>query len=179
MLNDAVFPAFQRALVIGCSGAGKSTFARGLATATGIPVVHLDQLFWEPGWEMASKSTYKARLEAALAGDRWIIDGSYPSTPDQRLPRADAVFWLDLPRWRCLARVIRRVVGTYGQVRPDMTAGCPEQFDVAFLRYVWHFQRKYNLGMEAVIQRQGKSSITHRFSSDREAQACLAAYGLK
>ena len=40
----------RRVLVIGCGGAGKSTFARELGARTGLPVVHLDRLYWKPGW---------------------------------------------------------------------------------------------------------------------------------
>jgi adenylate kinase family enzyme len=33
----------RRVLVIGSGGSGKRTFARALATRTGLPLVHLDQ----------------------------------------------------------------------------------------------------------------------------------------
>lgn len=172
-LADAMPMPFQRALVIGCSGAGKSTFARRLGTASGIPVIHLDQLFWYPDWKMAPAQVYRERLDAALGGERWILDGSNPSTLAHRLRFADTVFWLDLARWRCLGRVARRVMSTYGRVRPDMAAGCPERFDADFLRYVWRFHTHYNPRMDTAIAECGAHARLYRFESDREAQAFL------
>ncbi|MEO9901595.1 isopentenyl transferase family protein [Nisaea sp.] len=40
----------NRVLILGCPGAGKSTAARSLAKITGLPVIHLDRHYWEPGW---------------------------------------------------------------------------------------------------------------------------------
>lgn len=164
---------FERALVIGCSGAGKSTFSRALGSATGTPIIHLDQLYWEPGWKVADPAVYRRRLEAALAGERWIIDGSNLSTLSIRLPRADAVFWLDLPRWRCLLRVAKRVTSGFGRIRPDSAAGCPERFDPEFVAYIWNFHTRHNPRMAKAIAEHGRHLQLRRFVSDREAQAYL------
>ncbi len=134
---------FQRALVIGCSGAGKSTFARRLGGRTGLPVIHIDRLFWQPGWVRTADDTYIERLSAVVAQERWIIDGNNSSTFDLRMPRADAVFWLDRSRALCIARVLWRVASSYGSVRADMAAGCPERFDWEFSEpsggFSWRF----------------------------------------
>lgn len=167
----------QRVLVIGCSGAGKSTFARKLARRTGLPLVHLDQLYWLSGWREAPADLYARRLETALAGAQWIIDGSNSSTLPQRLERADTVIWLDLPRWRCLWRVSKRVAMTYGTVRPDAAAGCPERLDLEFLWYIWHFHRLHNPRLARALDEHGRHVQRHHFTSDREAHAFLGALG--
>ena len=164
---------FNRAIVIGSSGSGKSTFARRLGDATGVPVVHIDQLFWEAGWQMAPAAVYQARIEAAVANDRWIIDGVDTRTLDLRLPRTDIVFWLDRSRWACLWRVARRIATSYGQVRPDMAAGCPEKIDIDFLRFIWTFHERYDHRIAAAIERHGLQSRTLRLRSDRATQAYL------
>ncbi|NJO22794.1 MAG: topology modulation protein [Sphingomonadales bacterium] len=166
---------FRRALVIGSSGVGKSTFARKLATLKGFPVIHLDQLYWEPGWVIARPEVYRVRLERALAADTWVMDGNNSSTLDLRLPRADAVIWLDRPRWVCLARVLRRIAGSYGHVREDVAPGCPEQIDLECLRYVWTFHRKHYPRMTAALARHDALPRTAVLRSDREAQAFLDA----
>ena len=131
----------QRVLVIGISGAGKSTFARALADKTGLPLIHLDKEYWQPGWTMTPRGEWRERVAALVAGQRWLMEGNYASSLDLRLPRADTVLWFDYPTAKCLRRVLWRVASTYGQVRPDMGAGCPEQFDWEFLRFVWSFNR--------------------------------------
>jgi adenylate kinase family enzyme len=132
----------RRVLVIGISGAGKSTFARVLAQKTGLPLIHLDREFWQPGWRATPRDTWRARVARLVSSDAWIMDGSYGASLDIRLPRADTVVWFDYPRLRCLARVAWRIATTYGKVRPDLAPGCPEQVDWEFLRYVWDFNTK-------------------------------------
>ena len=172
-------PPFQRVVVIGCSGAGKSTFARRLGDVTGLPVTHIDQLFWEPGWVLAPQQVYLARLEAVVSREAWIIEGVSTSTLDLRLPRTDAVIWLDRTRWACLGRVARRIATSYGEVRPDMAEGCPEQIDFEFLRYIWRFHGNYDHRIHAAIEKHGLNRRTIMIRSDREAQDYLTSLALK
>ncbi|MBX9797186.1 topology modulation protein [Sphingomonas sp.] len=171
-------PDFQRVIVIGSSGAGKSTFARRLGAATGLPVTHIDQLFWQAGWVQRDKADYLARLQAVVAQDRWIIEGVNPSSLDLRLPRADLLIWLECHRLRCLWRVGRRVAKSYGRVRPDMAPGCPEQLpDLEFLRYIWTFGTAIAPRIEAAIDRHDMRARTVRLRGDRAAARWLAGVG--
>ena len=142
----------QRILIIGCSGAGKSTLARELGEKTGLPVVHLDGLFWEPGWVESSRDVFDARLIAELEKPAWIIDGNYARTLPLRLEKCDTVIYLDFPRWLCIFGVLKRVLTTYGTVRPDMPEGCPERFDWEFLKWVWNFNARNREKMFAQLQ---------------------------
>ena len=172
-------PPFQRVVVIGCSGAGKSTFARRLGEVTGLPVTHIDQLFWEPGWIEAPQSVYLARLGAVVEQECWIIEGVSTSTLDLRLPRTDLVIWLERSRWACLWRVARRIASSYGRVRPDMAPGCPEKIDFDFLRFIWGFHERYDHRIQAAIDKHGMGARAIRIRSDREAQDYLASLVVK
>lgn len=170
--------SFQRVVVIGCSGAGKSTFARRLGDITGLPVTHIDQLFWQAGWVERPKDSYLERLAAVVAEDRWIIEGVNASTLDLRLPRTDLLIWLQRGRLACLWRVARRVVRNYGRVRPDMAPGCAEKLpEPEFLTYIWTFGTRIAPRIEAAIDRHDMHARTVRLTSDRAAQAWLE--GLK
>lgn len=167
---------FQRVVVIGSSGAGKSTFARKLGAATGLPVTHIDQLFWQDGWVQVPASLYRQRLAEVVAQDRWIIEGVNASTLDLRLPRTDLLIWLQRGRLSCLARIARRIVTSFGRVRPDMAPGCPERLpDRAFLDYIWSFPVRIAPAIEAAIDRHDMHARTVRLDSDRAAQAWLDA----
>ena len=131
----------NKILIIGCGGSGKSTLARALGEKLHIPVVHLDKLFWRPGWVHISRDEFDTVLERELAKDSWIIDGNFDRTIPRRLEFADTVIFLDFNRLVCVAGVLRRIVTTHGTVRPDMGEGCPERFDREFLRWVWNFNR--------------------------------------
>jgi adenylate kinase family enzyme len=161
----------QRVLVIGSSGAGKSMFARALGQYSGLPIIHLDQLFWNPGWVQVPRDTYHARLDAVLAGERWIIDGLNISTFDRRIPRADTIIWLKRSRAGCYWRIAHRVMTTYGQVRPDMAPGCPERLDWEFLRYVWQFPSRYQPRIVAALDRHdawGRTTILRGDAAARD-----------
>ena len=131
----------ERVMIIGCGGSGKSTLARQLGEKTGLPVVHLDKLFWHPGWVESSKGEIDAKIMQAISEPRWILDGNFNRTIHQRLERCDTVIYLDFSRFACLMGVAKRVLTTYGTVRPDMAEGCPERFDWEFVKFIWDFNK--------------------------------------
>jgi adenylate kinase family enzyme len=140
----------QRIVILGNAGSGKSTFAREVGERLHLPVVHLDKLFWGPGWSKPQNEAFRARVSEALSGDGWVCEGNYRQTFDLRLPRADLVVWLNTPRATCLRRVVLRSV--LNRPRPDLPAGCSERLDaefLSFLRYVWNFDRDARPSIEA------------------------------
>ncbi len=132
----------ERILIIGCGGAGKSTLARAMGEKLNIPVVHLDKLWWRPGWVSVSQEEFDSLLLTELEKPTWIMDGNYGRTLQGRLERCDAVIYLDFSRLACLTGVLKRIAQSYGQVRPDMGDGCPERFDWDFLKWVWNFNKE-------------------------------------
>ena len=134
----------QRVLVMGSSGSGKSTFARRLSDITGIPSVSIDALFWKPGWVESDTEDFRRRMTDAAHQPRWIMDGNYMGSGAGELRRrlSDTVIWFDLPRSTCMFGILRRIAGSYGKVRPEMAAGCPEKIDLEFFRYVWTYRRQ-------------------------------------
>lgn len=161
----------QRILVIGSPGAGKSTLAHALAARTGLPLYHLDKLFWLPGWVERDRDEGRAELAGVLAQNRWIIDGNYGSTMPMRLERADGVVWLDYPTHLCLGRVFKRWWQYRGRARPDMTEGCPENLNLEFLLYVLRFRSGWGARNGALMARFGGQVL--RFGSPRETQDWL------
>jgi adenylate kinase family enzyme len=132
----------KRILVIGSGGAGKSTFAARLAERTGLPLVHLDALYWRPGWVEPCKDEWASRIDELIAAERWIIDGNYGGTLERRLAACDTVIFLDISRWICLWRVIQRRIQHRGRARPDMSAGCQEQLPWDYLWWIFSYRSK-------------------------------------
>ena len=166
----------KRVLVLGAPGAGKSTFARALGVKIGAPVVHLDQLYWEPGWIIADSGAFRRRCREAAAAERWVSDGTYSNTFDERIPHADRIYWFDRGRISCMIRVLRRIFASYGRVRSDMADGCPEKLDFAFLRYVWFFNATRRPRIVAALEQFGVQDRTLIIRSDRDAQMILDAF---
>ena len=132
----------ERILIIGCGGAGKSTLARQLGDKLGLPVVHLDSIFWLPNWVERDRDEFDELVRQELAKDQWIMDGNYNRTMRSRIQYCDTIIYLDFSRMACILGVLKRVLTTYGTVRPDMGEGCPERFDLEFLKWVWNFNKE-------------------------------------
>jgi|HubBroStandDraft_1064217.scaffolds.fasta_scaffold83180_1 adenylate kinase family enzyme len=97
----------KRVLVVGVSGSGKTTVAGSLAARLRVPLVELDALHHGPGW--VRRPTFAEDVEAATLGSAWVVDGNYSAVVGDLLwSRADAVVWLDLPRWLIEWQVVRR-----------------------------------------------------------------------
>lgn len=131
----------ERIVIIGCGGSGKSTLARRLGEQLKLPVVHLDKLFWHPGWVESTDEEFDAKLAAELEKSQWIMDGNFNRTMELRLAKCDTVIYLDYSRLVCLWGVLCRIVKSYGKTRPDMGEGCPERIDFEFLKWVWNYNR--------------------------------------
>ncbi len=123
-------------MVIGGSGSGKSTLAQRIGAITGLPVVHIDKMYWKAGWVLREANETKRLVIEAAQEETWVLDGNNSSTFQQRADRADAIVFLDLPTWLRFSRVVWRAVAYYGRSRPDMTEGCPERLDYDFMKWV-------------------------------------------
>lgn len=100
----------RRISVVGSSGSGKTTLARALAQQLGVPHVELDAIHHQPGWVPLPRDEYRARVAEVVAGDAWVVDGNYSAVRDLVWDRAEAVAFLDLPRWRVMAQLVPRSV---------------------------------------------------------------------
>ena len=127
------FP-YKRIAVIGCPGGGKSTFSRALRDATGLPLYHLDALYWRSDRTTLPKEDFYARQKEIIAKDQWIIDGNYASTMEWRVAASDLVIFLDYPVEVCLEGVASR----RGQARSDIP-WVEEGEDQEFLDFIRAF----------------------------------------
>lgn len=167
----------KRIMVVGNAGAGKSTFARRLGGKLALPVIHLDSYFWRPGWQIPDAQAWRHRLAALAALPAWVMDGNYINTFDIRMPRADGLVWLDHPRGICMRRVLMRTIMGYGRTRSDLAEGCPDRFDIAFLRYVWNFPAKQRPRIVASIAQFGAHLRVIRLRSDQDVENFVATLG--
>lgn len=148
----------NRVAVLGSGGSGKSTFAQSLAEITGLPLFHLDEYYWHPGWVETPLDDWRVIQSGLAAHDRWIIEGNYSGTYDLRLPRADTVIVLSPPRRVCVYRVVKRVALNWH--RDVQAAGCPERFDISFIHWVWRFPKEERpLLDQALLRYSGRFNV--------------------
>ena len=165
----------NRVLVIGCSGGGKITLALALAESYSLEYQSIDRdVRWLPGWEVRDRDEQRQILSDLVGRNRWVMDGSGSSTFDIRVPRADLIVWLRLPRLTSLVGVAKRVIANYGKVREAMAEGCPEPIpDREFLSYIWNFERKSAPAFVRQIDRYGPSVPVTVLKSRKEATLLL------
>jgi adenylate kinase family enzyme len=165
-------PAMKKVIVIGSGGAGKSTFSRLLGEKTSLPVIHLDKLFWHPNWTRTPEDEWIEIVRREIARDEWIMDGNFGGTREMRLQACDTVIFLDMPRWLCIYRILKRTLFYRKETRPDMAEGCDERFDLEFIMWVWNYTKG---GRQRVVE-QLKSFSSKRIimlKSTREADEFL------
>ncbi|HXK50796.1 MAG TPA: topology modulation protein [Clostridiales bacterium] len=165
----------KRILVLGCGGAGKSTFSKELHKKLGYELIHLDCHFWLPGWEMIEKEKFDSMLDDFVSREEWIMDGNYSRTIDKRLDRADTVVYFDFPRWRCLYNAVMRMVKgkLFKKERSDITAGCEEKFDMEFYRWIWNFNKNNRAGNIARLEQVKESKKVYIVRNYRQKRELL------
>ena len=126
----------KKIIVIGCPGAGKSTFARRLKEMTGLPLYYLDQIWHKADRTTVSKEEFDAKLREIIQQDSWIIDANYLRTMECRLDACDTVFFLDYPLEICLEGAKARI----GTVREDMP-WVETEFDEEFRQWILDFPK--------------------------------------
>ena len=167
----------KRILIMGCPGSGKSTLARAISERLDIPAVHLDALFWQPGWKQTDAEEFAALQVKHLSGTEWVADGNYQKTLETRLRLADTIIYLNFPTRLCLYRIIQRRFMYRGKPRPDMASGCSEKIDWEFFQYVRTFSRKKGPALMARLQKETQNKNIYYLHSVKEIEAFLAELG--
>ena len=138
--------------IIGCPGSGKSTVAKQLHEKLNIPLYHLDQYYWLPGWKRPDKNAFQKVHHALCDQPEWLIEGMAMRNLAYRIAKADVVIFLDVPLWVCLYRIFRRACTGFGTIRDTSAPGCPERFpDREFLSYVWNFNSRHRPVIEQLL----------------------------
>ncbi|HEX5557691.1 MAG TPA: hypothetical protein VFX13_08745 [Gaiellales bacterium] len=163
----------RRIAVLGPPGSGKSFVATRLTEITGLPLIHLDRLAWQPGWQETDPDELKRIHRELLDDPDWLIDGNYTNVDKaDRIRRADLVVVLALSRGTCMRRILRRQTLNFGRGRPDMAEGCVERFDLDFLRFCWDWHRRHSDYGEEIASQAGLTPVIV-LRSQREARDFL------
>ena len=144
----------QRIIVIGCPGSGKSTFARALHNKTGIPLYHLDMMYWNADKTTVEKSVFLERLSVVLEKDEWIIDGNYGSTMEMRMAACDTVIFLDYPLDVCLDGIKER----RGKPRSDMPWIETEE-DSEFIEFIKNYNEQQKPKVLELLEKYSDKNI--------------------
>ena len=164
----------RRIIIAGSQGSGKTRLALNLGRKLAIPVIHLDALYWLPGWKESDKASFRTLVANAVAGEAWVVDGSYSDLAfDLTLARADTLIIIERPRWLCQWRILRRSVCERSTKRSDLPIGCPEKIDWQLMREAWLYDNHRRPQIEAEIKKYGEHVNVVRLTSDSEIEVFL------
>lgn len=169
----------QRVMIVGQPGSGKSTLARKLGERTGLPVVHIDTIHWQPGWVERSRDEKTRLCLEVEARDRWIFEGGHSTTWGNRVARADLLIWIDRSATLRLLRVLRRTLLHRGQSRPDLPENCPELLGnlPGFLRFMWQTRKTARAKMRQLVSTAPSVCRVVHLRSNRDTRIFLASIG--
>lgn len=157
----------KKIIVIGCPGAGKSTFSRKLNKITSIPLFYLDMMFHKQDRTTVSKEEFDIKLLEIMQGEQWILDGNYLRTMCARIEKCDTVFWLDYPTEVCIHGIRER----FGKPRPDMPWIEIEE-DEKFIDFIKNFNSKSRSKIERALSEISGKQI-YIFKSRKDANKYL------
>lgn len=147
--------ASRRILILGSSGSGKTFLAVRLAGLLQLELIHLDANFWKPGWIPTPRDQWRATVSSLVQKPAWIMDGTYESSLDLRIPASDAIIYIERGRLACLWGVAKRKVTSWFGNRPDAPSG--ERLDRAFINYIWNFPSITRTAVFAHLEKLGRS----------------------
>ena len=157
----------KKIIVIGCPGSGKSTISRALHNKTGIPLYHLDMMYWNPDKTTVEKNVFLERLSAVLKKDEWIIDGNYGSTMELRMAACDTVIFLDYPLDVCLDGIKER----RRKPRSDMPWIETEE-DAEFIEFIKSYNEQQKPKVLELLEKYSDKNIVI-FKSREQADSFL------
>lgn len=155
----------QKVIVIGCPGAGKSTFARSLKDAAELPLFHLDMIWHKPDKTNVTRDEFDVRLRDIIQKDTWIIDGNYLRTMEMRMKACDTVFLLDYPLEICLSGAATRI----GAKREDMP-WVETEFDEEFRQWILDFSKEQLPVIYELLEKYRENKRIYVFKSRTEAE---------
>lgn len=162
----------KKVIIIGCPGAGKSTFARKLKDRTGLPLFYLDMIWHKADGTNISRDEFDGKIKEIMKKEQWILDGNYIRTLEMRLKECDTVFLLDYPLELCLEGASSRI----GKERPDMP-WVESEFDLEFRQFIVDFPKDSLPKIYELLKKYEKEKELHIFRKREDAEEYLRTKG--
>lgn len=156
----------KRICIIGGSGSGKTTLSDNLGRELKYPVYHIDGIHHLSNWEIRDKDERDEIIRNKIKGKEWIIDGTYTSTLEERLTKADFIIYLDYSTLAYLKGVLQRFIKHHGEEKKEIP-GCKEKMSLEFLLWVAQWRKRKRNDILEKLSKIEKEKV-HIFKSRRQ-----------
>lgn len=144
--------------IIGGSGCGKTTLSDNIGKALDLPVCHIDGIHHLDNWVVRDKDERDKMIMEKVAEEKWVIDGTYRSTLNERLENSDLVIYLDYSSIAQVKGALGRWIKHHGEEKPDIP-GCKEKMDLKFLSWVWNWRKDKRQDVVEVVNKLDDSKV--------------------
>ena len=159
----------KKAIIIGCPGSGKTTFAEKLNKITGLPLYYLDAIWHKPDKTHIPREEFDERIKDIFSTQEWIIDGNYGRTIEMRMKECDTVFLFDLPTEVCIQGATERI----GKGRYDMP-WIETELDPEFELFIREFPETTLKKIYGLIEKYKNEKTVVVFKSREEADKYIS-----
>lgn len=161
--------------IIGNAGSGKSTLGLQLHKKLGLPLYHLDQYFWKPGWVEPERAEWQQiHNEVCDTPGNWIIEGASTRFFVYRAQKADVIIFIDMPTWLCFYRIFKRCIVNFGKEYFASAKGCPERGPSwKFLKFVWNFTTERKPTILTILEQYRSEKPVYIIKNKEELKTCF------
>ena len=141
-------------------GSGKTTLSEEIKEIYNLPVFNIDTIYRLPNWVMNDPEKRDKQILEEAKKEKWIIDGTFIDTLEERVKRADKIIFLDYSTITFLKGIFKRLIKNYGKEKPDMP-GCKERFDLSFILYVATYNIKRRKYIIEILEKYPEKDVTY------------------
>jgi len=164
----------KKILVIGCSGVGKSTFAKKISKQTNLPYTATDPFYWEANWKQANTKKVIEHLTVATSASRWVLDGNFDDQRELVWQQADLIIWLDYPFWIVLYQITKRNLGWWLIQKPTWSGNrMTWKRAISGIRHSMKSHKKKRLHYPEYLAECSNVEVKH-FQTSNEAKQWLS-----
>lgn len=144
--------------IVGGPGTGKSTLAKNLGKKLNLPVYHLDQINFLENWEERDKEERDNIILEKVKENKWIIDGTYKKTLEERIKNADLVIFLNYSKLARLKGILSRYKNNKNKERFEIP-GCEEKMELSFVKFTLSWEKTNKNFVKEILEKYNNKEI--------------------
>lgn len=148
----------KRIAIMGGPGTGKSTLANNLGKELNLPIYHLDGIHHLENWIPRDKDERDRMILEKAQEDKWIMDGTYKTTLEERVERSDVIIYLNYSRFARIKGIMGRYLKNRNKEKPEIP-GCKEKMDTNFLKFTFNWDKTKGDSVKEILEKNNDKKV--------------------